>query len=158
MPKRAASPSCDDSSTKSSSKSIKSLKLKAGKALNVLKHKASKITKAIQKKKQCTERINTDGNNDSGLSKIGVNNPQKQKQNAVIELDNSDEESQMGSEKNTKAAESNAELGKYSFYETYIKSHLNQRTSERGLEGTSLCLLWASTRNHLHWKPKVSWI
>ena len=88
----------------------------ARKALNVLKHKASKITKAIQKKIQCTERINTDGNSDTGLSKISVNNPQKQKQNAAIELDNSDEEGQMGSKKNTKTAEeSDAELGKYSF-------------------------------------------
>ena len=103
MSKWAASPSSDDSSTKSSSKSIKSLKLTARKALNALKHKATKITKAIQKKKQCTKRINTDGNNDTGLSKIGVNNPQKWKQDAVIKLDNSDEEGQMGSKKNTKS-------------------------------------------------------
>ena len=157
MSKRAASPSSDDSSTKSGSKSIKSLKLTAGKALNALKHKASTITKAIRKKKQCTKRINTDGNSDTGRSKIGVNNPQKRKQNAVIELDNSDEEGQMGSEKNTKTAEeSDAELGKYSFYKTYIKSHLSWRTSERGLEGTSLCFLRASTGNHLHWNPQVS--
>ena len=119
MPKQPASPSSNDGSTKSSSKSIKLLKLKAGKALNILKHKASKITKAVQKKKPCMKRINTDGNNDSGLSKIGVNNPQKQKQNSVIELDNSDEESQMGS-KNTMAEESNTELSKHSFYKTSL--------------------------------------
>ena len=87
--------------------------------MNVLKHKASKITKAVQKKKPCTKRINVNGNDDSGLSKIGVNNPQKWKQNAIIKLDNSDEESQMES-KNMMAEESDAELSKHSFYKTSL--------------------------------------
>ena len=77
------------------------------------------MSQVIQKKRR-TKEPKPDGDSSPGVSETGDNNPQKRKQNAVIELDgssDSDDDSQMGNGNNGNEIEdSDAELSEYSIY------------------------------------------